>query len=127
MDIGANDHPPVATGTEPANPSVDPSLTNLENVVAAAKVEAAAVKSPAGQFTAQFGVKPSVTEAPIAADPNLADVRPLAETPTVPPDPSINPTAEAVSQPEDPQATFVQDIKAAVEKLEKTTKEKVPA
>ncbi|MBI2613450.1 MAG: hypothetical protein HYW62_01650 [Candidatus Levybacteria bacterium] len=101
---------------EPANPSggvalaPEPSITipstnigssdqvaNLQDVVDAAREEAAA--NPIDQFNAQFGS---------GATP------PAAEVPELKPE-------------ENPQATFVKDIKAAVEKLEKATKEKVAA
>lgn len=129
--------PVAATGTESVNPSVKP-LSNLGDVVAAAKQEAeVAVKSPTTQFTEQFGsgVTPSVAETPVLTDVKQPLVEVPADASVAPLDPGIKTiddllkegprvvegptsTAEAAPQTErTPQDKFKQTVSDAVNTL----------
>lgn len=105
-----------------ANTFPDPP-SSLQGVVDAAK-EAAQIPTtptvtPQEQFIDQFGSKQPTTP-PVTETSILTDIKPsVVENP--------GSTAEIALQPEDPQATFVQDIKTAVSKLEEATKDKAVA
>ena len=122
-----SNQPPAATPvtTEPG----------LEGVVAAAQEAAAqpttpvqAAETPEGQFVNQFGsgVTQPVVETPSSIMPNTDSNTPPAVDMSVPQPSTDNlvpeqtqPVVEVLAQPEeDPQATFVQDVKDAVKKLE---------
>jgi hypothetical protein len=78
-----------------------------------------AIPTPQDEFKTQFGSnQPPVAETPA----------PVVDTPPVV-SPSYNPipTVEIAPSKEDPQAVFVREVKAAVEKLEQATKEKTIA
>ena len=137
--VGVADKSAAPINTTPA---AENPLAGLESVVAAAAQEAAAAQTtpsvqtptetPEGQFQEQFG-KP----APGSIDTALAG---LETTPPPAADVSIpqpsadslvpeqtQPVAEAPAKSEeDPQATFVQEIKDAVGKLEQATSQKLP-
>lgn len=109
----------VAVGEQPVNNPPTNPLADLEGVVAAAQEAAqatppvqASAETPQGQFVDQFGSGPATP--------------PVAEVPTnVPVAPLDSGTIEAVPPPEDPQATFVQEVRNAVKKLEEATKKEV--
>ena len=118
---------------EPVNPSgapalsISPDIARVEDLVAVAKQEAAAPASPMDQFAAQFGsgvtTPPPVGEVPSSSMPNTNSSIPPVANISVPE--QTQPVAEVLAKPEeDPQATFVQEIKDAVGRLEEATRKK---
>ena len=126
--VADKQNPVDVKGEQPVN--TDPSLANLEGVVAAAQQAAAAspvpqtpAETPEGQFMNQFGSGP--------------ETPPVAEVPVsvAPLDPSINTVDDLLARgpqtaesKKTPAEELKEDVSVAVEKfLEEVTKEKVAA
>lgn len=120
---GVVPEPSVAAPPPVVAPNMPSDLSDLQKLVNAAKEQVPTDSKSA--FVKQFGsaegatpvsqptpiVEPSTAEVPSVDQQVASDI---AQTVT-----------EVVAQPEeDPQATFVQDIKDAVNKLDEATKEK---